>query len=53
MHVGLAEGHVGLVAMTTALDMEREAQELALSILKRMENRQIEDPHVRMFTYYV
>jgi len=46
MHVALAEGHVGLAAMTTALAMEREAQELIMQIMDRVDRRSVDDPHL-------
>ena len=44
--VGVEDGHVGLVAMEAAVDMERESQELLLDLLQRVERHRVQDPHV-------
>ncbi|KAK7109369.1 soma ferritin-like [Littorina saxatilis] len=46
LHVGHEEGRVGLVAMETAVDMEKESQQLALDIIDRVEKRTVQDPHL-------
>lgn len=46
MHLGLADGNVGLAAMTTALDMERESQSQVLKMIERIEKKKLDDPHL-------
>ena len=43
---GVDAGHAGLVAMETAVDMERESQGLILELMERAERQRVQDPHV-------
>ena len=43
---GVNAGHAGLVAMETAVDMERESQGLILELMDRAERQRVQDPHV-------